>query len=1032
MIQIEGIIQKEIYSNGEFRIYSFVPLDKYKSICPVGKYGNISIQGILPKMFENEIYKVELEYNEGGKYENSYTIKKLIEDNNNLSDKNKNRFLAELVTENQYNSIIKIYPNFIQMVINDEFIDTKLLYGIGNSILNSIKDKVKENYKYAGIISQYPEFNMTSSMVKKLYEVYPSEQTIKEKMESNPYECLCKINGIGFKKADGFILKKYPQLLSSEVRAKASLNYVLSQNELEGNTWINFTNLYRKLMTNSPEIKSELKDLIRNNDDVYYDDKTNRVSRKVTYFLEKKIARQLLEINKRKTVWDIDTSIYNEIDGFSMTDEQKMVLNGLCENDLCILTGYGGCVDCDTEFFNGIEWKKISEYIEGDKVLQYDKDTKTSQLVYPQKYIKEPCLYMWNLNSKNHTNQCLTDEHVFVYEKSWGDVHKTTFEDFRTNWQNNKGNFNGKIITNFRYKGNGIQLDEKTIRLMTNIICYGSFSGSSNRCIVKAHKENRERILSYLPYRKTIYSSKVKSIFGFNAPMKSNEFIELAYNCSKEQQNIIVDEISNIFPSWDSCGINVTSKKTIDFLQFIFTSRGYRAIIKTNKGWKNSTKYMLLLSKNSRVILSKKSTSIERYKTLDNYKYCFTVPSEMIVLRRDDKIFITGNCGKSWSTKAVVDMLKANNKRYILLSPTGRASKVLSENTNNEAKTIHRGLGFNPMTYSWNFNSENKLHVDVVIVDEFSMLDAQLLSHLLDAIGDKTKVLFIGDSAQIPSVGAGNIATDMLESGIFPIYALTKIFRYDEGGLAYACTKIRNGEFYLDTQKRTQALGSKNDYAFVNSPKDKYLDCLITLFKKQLSVSNIDDIMVITSTNVGQYGTWEINKILQDIYNPHQDNKQEYKYTCKDYSMTFRIGDKVMEIKNNYKKEPFIFNGDIGYIKDIIYDDKNRLVVKIDFDGTIKDFYKKDMEQIVLSYAITGHKSQGSQFKHIIVLTPIAHKFMLNRNLLYVIVSRGQKSVKHIGDFSVIKSALRKSENLNRNTWLKDLLNTLQKQLLCG
>lgn len=1025
MIQIEGIIQREIFCRGDFRIYSFVPLDKYKSICPVNKYGNISIQGILPKLFEHEIYKVELEYNENGKYENSYTVNKLIEDNNNLSDNKKDRFLKELVTENQYNSIIKVYPNFVQMVINDEHIDTNLLHGIGEVTLNGIKDKIKENYKYAGIMAEYPEFNMTSNMVKRLYDMYPSEKTLKEKLESNPYECLCKINGVGFKKADGFILKKYPQLLSSEVRAKACLNHILSQNETEGNTWISFTNLYRKLMENAPEIKSELRDLIADNDDVYYDSKTNRVSRKVTYFLEQKIAKQLLEINNRKTIWDIDTTQYNEIDGFSMTDEQKAVLEGLCVNDLCILTGYGGCVDSETEFFDGKGWKKISDYVEGDKVLQYNQDNKMAELVYPQRYIKEPCLYMWNLNSKNLTNQCLTDEHTFVYEKGWGDVRKTTFEEFRLNWQHNSNSFKGKIITNFRYRGNGIDIDEQTLRLMVNVICFGTFLGSSYRCIIKTIKEKRERILGYLPRKKTIYETKGEGTFGFNAPMKLNEFLDLAYDCSKEQQNIIIDEIFKIFPTWRTGGLNISSKRVIDFLQFTFTARGYKATIKTNKSWKKYDKYSLAIGENSRRSLSK-STTIERYKTPDNYKYCFTVSSGMLVLRRDDKIFITGNCGKSWSTKAVIDMLKANGKTFMLLSPTGRASKVLSENTNEEAKTIHRGLGYNPRENTWKYNKNNKIPVDVVIVDEFSMLDAQLLGRLLDGIGDKTKILFIGDSAQIPSVGAGNIATDMLESGVFPIYALTKIFRYDEGGLAYACTKIRNGEFYLDIHKRTQSLGAKRDYAFVNSPQDKYLDCLVTLFKKQLEVSNIDDVMVITSTNVGQYGTFAINKLLQDIYNPHDDNKLEYIYTCKDYSMTFRIGDKVMEVKNNYKEEPFIFNGDIGYIQDIAYK-KGKLVVKIDFDGNVKEFVKKDMEQIVLAYAITGHKSQGSQFKHIIMLTPIAHKFMLNRNLLYVIASRGQKSVKHIGDFSVIKSALRKSENLKRNTWLKDILNTLQK-----
>lgn len=352
-------------------------------------------------------------------------------------------------------------------------------------------------------------------------------------------------------------------------------------------------------------------------------------------------------------------------------DQLDNKIVGLFAGELTILSGANSCVDCDTEYFNGKEWKKISEYTKGDKVLQYNADG-TSKLVYPSRYIKEPCNMLHLMKTQRGVNQCLSDEHNVVYMTSKGNIAKKSMSDLIRMHNGSKSGFKGKFYTTFKYSGEGIELTDAQIRVMCAVICDGTFkTGFFDKSIVRINlKKKRKKIRlekllkdACIEYRKEQYNPKDKeySNYFFSAPRIDKEFGEYWYNCNAHQLSIIADEIMH----WDGYMRNMIfcqkSKKTIDFIQIAFASIGKRTSIYeddrvgkfySDGKYKYKSKYYnLKVCSNNMVSIEnpKVKTKIIDYVTKDGYKYCFTVPSGMLILRREGRINITGNSGKtSW------------------------------------------------------------------------------------------------------------------------------------------------------------------------------------------------------------------------------------------------------------------------------------------------------------------------------------------------------------------------------------------------
>lgn len=393
-----------------------------------------------------------------------------------------------------------------------------------------------------------------------------------------------------------------------------------------------------------------------------------------------------------------------------------------------------------------------------------------------------------------------------------------------------------------------------------------------------------------------------------------------------------------------------------------------------------------------------------------------------------------GGTGKSFSTKAVIQMLDDNNKSVRLFSPTGKAAKVLSEYTGRNATTIHRGLGYIPPN-TWCYDKENKLDCDVLIIDEFSMADIFLFKHVIDAVDfNRTKLLLVGDNAQLPSVSCGNLLHDFMESQIIPTVTLTKVFRYGEGGLMKVATDVRFCKKYLENiTDRFTYFGENKDYAFINVGSDIIVKNTVALYKKLLeSGYKVEDIQVLTAYKKGDCGQIAINNHLQKVANPNYGSAD-----CMKIGETVYFkGDLVIQNVNNYhaklfidndwceEDETFIANGETGIVEDVFTN-----YVIINFDGIKVKYQRNDMQTIGLGYCITIHKSQGSSIKVVILLTPQAHTYMLNSNLIYVGLTRMREKCFHLGNIDTVNQAVKKKANLVRNTSMQNLLKKRLKEL---
>lgn len=381
--------------------------------------------------------------------------------------------------------------------------------------------------------------------------------------------------------------------------------------------------------------------------------------------------------------------------------------------------------------------------------------------------------------------------------------------------------------------------------------------------------------------------------------------------------------------------------------------------------------------------------------------------------------------GKTTTLNGVIKILKAQKKRILLCAPTGRAAKRMSDLTGEPARTIHRLLEVDFTAkgeLKFKRNETNPLPADVVIADEMSMVDALLMCSLVRAIKPTSKFIMVGDSNQLPSVGAGNVLKDLIASHYIPSVELKEIFRQAAQSLIVTnAHRIVNGEFpVLDDRQ--------NDFFFMNkSLESDIAELVIQLAKQRLpdtyGFSPIDDIQVLCPTKMGMAGTKELNKQLQSALNPPSQNKAELKF----FDVIFRTGDKVMQTKNDYdvlwtknnEKGSGIFNGDIGIIRSV---DRFSQNVTIDFEGRVAIYTSEMLRRIEHAYAITIHKSQGSEYDAVIIpITAFTHN-LLYRNLLYTGVTRAKKMIIVIGTKELVKTMVDNNRKMLRYSLLRPLL----------
>ncbi len=380
----------------------------------------------------------------------------------------------------------------------------------------------------------------------------------------------------------------------------------------------------------------------------------------------------------------------------------------------------------------------------------------------------------------------------------------------------------------------------------------------------------------------------------------------------------------------------------------------------------------------------------------------------------DSKVMVlTGGpgTGKTTTTQGIIAALKTAGLQILLAAPTGRAAKRMSEATGMEAKTIHRLLEFNPAD-GYKRNDENPLEGDALIVDECSMIDIILMNNLMKAIPLGMRLVFVGDIDQLPSVGAGNVLRDIIDSQKIPIIRLTRIFRQAQSSrIVMSAHAINRGTFPdLSNGKDTDFFFIKNDDA------EQVATNIVQLVKSRLPKAYsmpTNKIQVLTPMQRGVVGASNLNIVLQETINPSKIGLNRGGYS-------FRQGDRVMQIRNNYDKN--VFNGDLGYIQAV---DMEERTLMVDFDGTPVEYEVSELDELTLAYATTIHKSQGSEYPIVVMPVLMNHYVMLQRNLIYTGITRAKKICVLIGSTKALAYAIHNMTVLKRNTKLKERLNPL-------
>ncbi len=363
-------------------------------------------------------------------------------------------------------------------------------------------------------------------------------------------------------------------------------------------------------------------------------------------------------------------------------------------------------------------------------------------------------------------------------------------------------------------------------------------------------------------------------------------------------------------------------------------------------------------------------------------------------------VIITGGpgTGKTTLIRSINAIFKAERRHIVLAAPTGRAARRLSEVTGRAAKTIHRLLEYSFIENHFEKNQDNPLDADAVIIDEASMVDTILMSHLLKAVPVTSVLILVGDIFQLPSVGPGSVLEDMIKSEKIPSFYLTKIFRQaKESPIIINAHKVKNGEF-PDFQKVDETSELSEFYFLEQNNSEKVVSTIVKLCSERIPESfgldPMQDIQVLTPMHKGDIGTINLNQVLQNALNKNP-------VLIERAGNTYRSMDKVMHLKNNYQKE--VFNGDIGAITSI---DKQEKLMSVDFYGRNVNYEFEEMNEITLAYAISVHKSQGSEYPAVVVPIMTQHYALLQRNLLYTALTRGKRLVILIGTQKAISIAL--------------------------
>lgn len=429
-------------------------------------------------------------------------------------------------------------------------------------------------------------------------------------------------------------------------------------------------------------------------------------------------------------------------------------------------------------------------------------------------------------------------------------------------------------------------------------------------------------------------------------------------------------------------------------------------------------------------------------KVQQNNDVTYTSEQRSLFFRmfKDNLVLLTApaGAGKTFCLKGLLDILDMLDVNYVLASPVGKAAKVMEQHTQRKASTIHRLLSSEHVSYERGDNNEivdSHLSVDLVVIDEVGLCDLYLMRTLLQNISSHTKVLFIGDQFQLESINVGNVLKDLIESNVVPVIHLTQVFRQAlYSGILDVATRIRNDKLKYNPKLEINQYGINNDCVIWLKNKDFMVQKIAILYEQLVERFSVDDVMVISPMRGSDTGVTALNIMLQQIYNPPNENKKEIKSGNK----IFREGDKVINIKNQYdalwlddsygrmENKSGIFNGTIGTIVKITLKDDNiedsQDLIFVKFEDFIICYEHDMFSTLDLSYCLTGHKMQGSSCKNVIVVMNQSHYVMLKRSWLYTAVTRASERCYILTDSPSLGQAIKNNPIEEKRTFLVDFL----------
>ncbi len=379
---------------------------------------------------------------------------------------------------------------------------------------------------------------------------------------------------------------------------------------------------------------------------------------------------------------------------------------------------------------------------------------------------------------------------------------------------------------------------------------------------------------------------------------------------------------------------------------------------------------------------------------------------------REKVLIITGGpgVGKTTIVRGILELFESQGLRVALATPTGRAAKRLSESTGREARTIHRWLEFDPSHGGFKRDRDNPLEFELIVVDEVSMVDVVLMNSLLRAVSPWACLVLVGDVDQLPSVGPGAVLGDLIRSQAVPTVRLTEIFRQaGQSWIVRAAHAVNQGR-----EPQSAPPGGQGDFYFIEVDEPAtVVERIQTMVRERIpqrfGLDPFRDIQVLSPMNKHEVGVNHLNVQLQALLNPPRPNVREVQR----FGTTFRVGDKVLQTQNNYQKD--VFNGDIGRIVDI---DPQEQEVFVEFDGRVVNYEYGELDELVLAYACSIHKSQGSEYPAVVIPLTTQHYIMLQRNLLYTGITRGKKLVAVVGSRKALRIAVQKQDTAMRFSML--------------